>query len=63
MGNCKILKLGQLHEDKRPNRTPKRKWKYPIMTLYKLNMPLYPKDQYLEGRNPQGPVYPPANLT
>ena len=51
------VELGQLHEDKRPDGTPKRKWKYPITTLYKLDTPLYPKDRRLEGRYPQGPVY------
>ena len=49
--------LGQLHEDKRPNGTPRRKWGCPIMTLYKLDTPLYLEDRRLEGRNPQGPVY------
>ena len=52
-----VVELGQLHEDKKPDGTPKRKWKYPITTFYKLNTPLYLKDRHLEGRNPQGPVY------
>ena len=52
-----VVETGQLHEDKRPDGTPKRKWKYPIMTFYKLDTPLYPKDRCLEGQNPQGPVY------
>ena len=51
------VELGQLHEDKRPDGIPKRTRKYPITTLYKLNTPLYLKDQRLEGQNPQGPVY------
>jgi hypothetical protein len=51
------VETGQFHEDKRPDGTPKRKWKYPITTLYKLDTPLYPKDRCLEGQNPQGPVY------
>ena len=51
------VETGQLHEDKRPDGTPKRKWKYPITTFYKLDTPLYLKDRRLEGRNPQGPVY------
>ena len=38
------VETGQLHEDKRPDGTPKRKWKYPITTFYKLDTPLYPKD-------------------
>ena len=52
-----VVELGQPHEDKRPDGTPKRKWKYPITTFYKLDTPLYPKEQRLEGRSPQGPVY------
>ena len=52
-----VVELGQLHDDKRPDGTPKRKWKYPITTFYKLDTPLFPKDRRLEGRNPQGPVY------
>ena len=51
------VETGQLHKDKSPDGTPRRKWKYPITTLYKLDTPLYPKDRRLEGRNPQGPVY------
>ena len=52
-----VVETGQLHNNKRPDGTPKRKWKYPITTLYKLDTPLYPKDRRLEGQNPQGPVY------
>ena len=43
------VETGQLHIDKRPDGTPKRKWKYPITTFYKLDTPLYPKDHRLEG--------------
>ena len=38
------VEMGQLHKDKRPDGTLKRKWKYPITTFYKLDTPLYPKD-------------------
>ena len=55
--NMAAVELGQLHTDKRPDGTPKRKRKYPITTFYRLDTPLYPKDQRLEGWNPQGPVY------
>ena len=51
------VETGQLHNDKQPDGTPRRKWKYPITTLYKLDTPIYPKERRLEGRNPQGPVY------
>ena len=52
-----VVETGQLHEDKRPDGTPKKKWKYPITTFYKLDTPLYLKERRLEGWNPQGPVY------
>jgi hypothetical protein len=51
------VSAGRGHNDKQLDGTSKRKWKYPINTLYKLDTPLYPNDQQLQKKNPRGPVY------
>jgi hypothetical protein len=57
---------GTTHSDKQPDRTLKKKCKYHITALHKLDTPLYPNDRRLQQRNPQGPIYmtkkPPVEL-
>jgi len=53
----------QTHSDHRANGTKKRHWKYPIITLYKLEAPIVSNDVRLDYSRPNGPVYQQEKLS
>jgi len=53
----------QAHSDHRANGTKKRQWKYPIITLYKLEAPVISNDVRLDYSRPNGPVYQQEKLS
>jgi hypothetical protein len=46
------------HNDKRPDGTKKRPYRYRFQQLYLVNKPFVYQDERLTGKHPSGPVYP-----